>query len=1386
MTQRKVLEPKLELTSPDKAGKEAELTPQLEILSKKIKEELDLKEKMLKGSSERWQPSDKRSLQFDEPLLVDLPDATKPLAVFSVDVGESVALFGSESSEASYYMGRADSLEFLLICIQFESPFYQSQHGKKKLQLLCKRLRSLNLRYSPWYARIFGATTIFSDPKRTDVWIVSEFREGITLDKLLDCCGTMSLRKAVGLTQELLQALVDLHSCNVAHQDLTASNVIVSLHMNRVKIINPVLTRLLRDLHQVNPISSEFDVTLGEDIAWRPPEILTKAGQAGKKADIWYAGYLLLQSVFGKGYPASFESSDPAILESKLPYSVKDLLSEMMNSNVSARPSAAELLNHLAFSPKSLQEYDSIWSIASRPSSPILSSLGAMLSPNFQGMSKERSRLKEASSEASRYRSDFEEIEFLGRGAFGEVIKVKNKIDSRYYAIKRIRLDPSNIEYNKKIFREVTTLSRLHHDRIVRYYQAWIEGGGTRRDASRETSSSLGTDMSSSSSESCDSGSSSSSQTNEKSTRHSRDGVSSSKLYSTSNVLSSTISLSSIVQFHTGFTSEEGGNSSTGLDVSSRQGKTPKDLEVQYLYIQMEYCPNQTLRDVIDAGMDEDECWRLFRQIAEGLSHLHAQGMIHRDLKPGNIFLDTNGDVKIGDFGLAIGDDGEQHVAALRKSAILHPEGFPESLTGGVGTPLYVSPEQEKSGIRYNHKVDMYSLGIILLELLVPFGTSMERAAVIKDARSQEVRLPSELPAKAITLLKNLLNHDPKNRMSSEELLKSDLLPPKLEDEYIAEAIRSVTNPSTQYYSKLLNALFSQLTDPTKNYTFDFNAGILSDANHLAFQDDLARCIEKICRRHGAINFIPPLLMPRTACASPALLNFAGQLVQLPGDLTTPFARFVAQNGVTDIRRYSVLPIYRDNPAGGQPRQLLMGCFDIVYSNGDPLVPQLEAIRVAVKVIHEISATSSSVTIRLGNLDILDALLAQSLVPEAKSRTVIDLFAQHVNANWLKIRAMLISQVALPQSSLDSLAKLVGIKDLDPLLAMKRLEELLRTFKKASSPLRHLSILLNSLAHLDLRAKIVLDPFLALDEKIYSGTIFQVTPEERRKGDPLAYGGEYKDLLDRHRFPTDRTRGVGAVNVTWNFPRLHAFCVNVGMRTVPHSHRVIIYSSGPDMLGDKLEVAALLWDAGIVADVIREDSVMNDYIMQLSRVRGINIVVFLRDSAARGQFGTARVKILDKRNEVEVSRVDLVETILGSGAFEETRVPEEASVASLAPLNVSLFAPYAKMKGSQRSLIMEKTVRAMGPVLASMTGPKPIEIIAHDLSRDLVMRITSSLHEGEDLFKKLLDNKDDREIAMKMRSLLRGLKDKKAFAFLFNYRERSIDLVSLIPPSENY
>jgi hypothetical protein len=70
---------------------------------------------------------------------------------------------------------------------------------------------------------------------------------------------------------------------------------------------------------------------------------------------------------------------------------------------------------------------------------------------------------------------DFEETEVLGKGGFGQVVKAKNRLDGRFYAIKKIKFARTDSPFVQKLLREVTTLSRLHHQHVVRYYHAWID-----------------------------------------------------------------------------------------------------------------------------------------------------------------------------------------------------------------------------------------------------------------------------------------------------------------------------------------------------------------------------------------------------------------------------------------------------------------------------------------------------------------------------------------------------------------------------------------------------------------------------------------------------------------------------------------------------------------------------------------------------------------------------------------------------------------------------------------------------------------------------------------------------------------------------------------------
>ena len=111
----------------------------------------------------------------------------------------------------------------------------------------------------------------------------------------------------------------------------------------------------------------------------------------------------------------------------------------------------------------------------------------------------------------------------------------------------------------------------------------------------------------------------------------------------------------------------------------------------------------QTLRDLIrgDLSSNIEEGWRLFRQILEGLAHVHSNGIIHRDLKPDNIFIDSFNNVRIGDFGLA--RPGDYHATDRgTKQGSIDP-----SLTRSIGTAFYVAPEVRSRGGNYNEKADV-------------------------------------------------------------------------------------------------------------------------------------------------------------------------------------------------------------------------------------------------------------------------------------------------------------------------------------------------------------------------------------------------------------------------------------------------------------------------------------------------------------------------------------------------------------------------------------------------------------------------------------------------------------------------------------------------------
>ena len=162
------------------------------------------------------------------------------------------------------------------------------------------------------------------------------------------------------------------------------------------------------------------------------------------------------------------------------------------------------------------------------------------------------------------------------------------------------------------------------------------------------------------------------------------------------------------------------------------------ETEAKQLFISMAYYQGQTLREKLDKGaLDIKQVLDIAIAVATGLGKAHHEGIIHRDIKPGNIFVADDGQVKILDFGLA---------KLAREGA--GSSGLP------VGTVLYMSPEQIE-GRSVDHRTDIWSLGVVIYEMISgspPFtGRSISEvmnliiSARQKPARPVRVDIPVEL-----------------------------------------------------------------------------------------------------------------------------------------------------------------------------------------------------------------------------------------------------------------------------------------------------------------------------------------------------------------------------------------------------------------------------------------------------------------------------------------------------------------------------------------------------------------------------------------------------------------------------------------------------------------
>lgn len=503
--------------------------------------------------------------------------------------------------------------------------------------------------------------------------------------------------------------------------------------------------------------------------------------------------------------------------------------------------------------------------------------------------SKSSTEMSVASSNAtftSRFLSDFDMIQCLGKGGFGVVFEAKNKLDDCRYAVKRIML-PARKENRDRVMREVKTLANCEHQNIVRFFQAWTEQPppGWQEDQDKfwlthqDSIMSTSIDIESSDATSrepmslynpmagqrggfygmdlnTDGCSNLDNDIMDKAdfvagrdswgSERARNGKSKKKekkkidlavdeedsfiefRYSTNNGDRANDDIEMNDNFIPDSDEEESDDDSdsgksdldsgTGANYNKessdsvfkhsseekRNRKWRRSVSLDggcaggaavaaaanavrmqtnngtkmYLYIQMQLCQKQSLKEWLQMTPGSGRRMKIipiFDQIIQAVEYVHLKGLIHRDLKPSNIFFALDGTVKVGDFGLVtdMEEGTDEAIEAKENSDGVGDGKWLDSVPGGVwakkhtqqvGTHLYMSPEQLEGGA-YDYKVDIYSLGLILFELLVVFSTEMERIKTLTSLRQNNFPVEySSSYESELELLRLMLSKTPQER----------------------------------------------------------------------------------------------------------------------------------------------------------------------------------------------------------------------------------------------------------------------------------------------------------------------------------------------------------------------------------------------------------------------------------------------------------------------------------------------------------------------------------------------------------------------------------------------------------------------------------------------
>lgn len=421
-----------------------------------------------------------------------------------------------------------------------------------------------------------------------------------------------------------------------------------------------------------------------------------------------------------------------------------------------------------------------------------------------------------------------------------------------------------------------------------------------------------------------------------------------------------------------------------------------------------------------------------------------------------------------------------------------------------------------------------------------------------------------------------------------------------------------------------------------------------------AVRNDVLCRITEVFKRHGAVNIDTPIFELKDVLTGKYgedskliydLADQGGESLSLRYDLTVPFARYLAMNKITNIKRYQIAKVYRrDNPsvARGRYREFYQCDYDIA-GQYDEMIPEAECVFVATEILKSLDAGKFKV--KVNHRMLLDGLFESCGVPTDKFRTICSSVDKLDKSPWNEVKNEMINEKELSEDIANQIGTYVQMNGTDELVTSLFKDELLTKSKMAVQGLEAMRLFFEYIKVFGIEDLVSFDLSLARGLDYYTGIIYEVVLLDKGESvGSVAGGGRYDNLVGMFH-PKNKT--IPCVGISIGVERLFTVIETKlakekqKMRTT--EVQVFVAAAQKNLVEHRMAICKDLWNAGVKAEHSYKKNPKLLAQLQHCEENEIPWAVVIGEGEIAN--GIVKLRNVVTRQEEEIKREDLVEEL---------------------------------------------------------------------------------------------------------------------------------------------